>query len=275
MMRALSIFALSTILVGFSVSAKAAESRKELGLRLDALQARVLVLEERMLTGDPAAVRLQQQYDAVAAQLSNQIGITERLQFENRKREDETKGLQNALDLMSKELQSVRAEAQGANAALGRFLTGDGEVAKEEQTAIAALAISDDDTAFAAQQLYSEAKGYLEQGYFDQARAGFDVFVSDYGTQPLAGPALFWLGEIAAVQGDFRSAIAAYIETLKRFPKGSKAPEAMVKLGSALGALGDTVEACRTLKAFPNQYPKANAGVRARADIERRRVGCS
>lgn len=275
MTRLILCLILFALTLAFAEPAKAAESRKEMALRIDSLQMRVDALENLMLTGDPAAVRLQQQFEALAAQLREQIGNNERLQFENRKRQDEYIGLQRTVDLLAKDLQSVRDEARGANAALGRFLTGEGEPAKEEHLSAKALAASDDEAALAMQRSYEEAKSYLEQGYFDQARAGFDVFVTEHGEHALSGPALFWLGEIAAVQGDFRSATNAYIETLKRFPKGSKAPEAMVKLGAALGALGDTEEACRTLKAVPGQYPKATAGVRARADIERRRAGCS
>ncbi len=259
------------LLTGMAMPVSAAESKKEIAARLDALTSRVDVVENRM----PAAVNMQQRLDDLETQLRAQTGAIERLEFENRKRRDELAGLQSAVDLLSKEVQFAASAARNANAMLGRFLTDEGEPVSEERAGVPASQSIDEGMALMAQQRYGEAKTYLEQGYFDQARAGFEAFVAEYDAQPLAGPALFWLGEIAIVQGDFRSAINAYIESLKRFPKGSKAPEAMVKLGAALFALGDQEEACRTLKAFPGQYPKANAGVRARAGIERRRAGCS
>lgn len=259
-----------SFMVGIAMSAGASESKKEIAARLDALQTRVDAVENRM----PEATQLQQRLDDMEVQLRTQTGANERLEFENRKRRDELTGLQRAIDVLAKEMQDIRQETRNANAALGRYITGDGEPTREEQIGTRTNDLVDEN-AMAAKQRYNEAKAYLEQGYFDQARTAFDGFVSAYSSDPLAGPALYWLGEIAAVQGDFRGATNAYIETLKRFPKGSKAPEAMVKLGAALNALGDKEEACRTLKAFPGQYPKAAAGIRARAGIERRRAGCS
>jgi len=272
-MRYAIAVAMLIVLAGANAPASASESRKQLGLRLDALTARVKVLEGRMLTGDPAALRLQQRLDDLEAQLRTQTGANERISFENRKLQESLKSLQSAVDLLSREMQDVRAQAHNANAALGRFLTGDAPPASESG-AKAMAALKDEQMAAAMQKNYGEAKSSLAQGYFDQAKAGFSAFVERYGDQPLAGPALFWLGEIAAVQGDYRAAAKAYIETLKRFPKGSKAPEAMVRLGAALNAMGDKAEDCRTLKAFSGQYPKASAAVRARAKIERQRAGC-
>ncbi len=267
-MRHAILFVLIFLLAGTVVPANAAESKKEIALRLDGVQGRVDKIETRM----PAAVNMQQRLDDLETQLRNQTGANERLEFENRKRRDELAGLQSAVKILSKEVQLALGAARNANAMLGRFLIGEGVPVQEEQSA--ANAAADDEAALMAQQRYGEAKTYLEQGYFDQAKVSFEAFVAEYGSVELTGPALFWLGEIAAVQGDFRAATNAYIETLKRFPKGSKAPEAMVKLGASLFALGDQEEACRTLKAFPGQYPKAAAGIRARAGIERRRAGC-
>lgn len=269
---AIPLLALS-VLAGALAPASASESRKQLGLRLDALTERVKALEERMLTGDPAAVRLQQRLDDLEAQLRTQTGASERISFENRKLREQLKSLQSAVNLLSREMQDVREQARQANAALGRYLTGDAAPARESG-ARAMAAIKDEQLAAAMQKSYADAKSALEQGYFDQAKAGFEAFVQRFGDQPLAGPALFWLGEINAVQGDYRAAANAYIESLKRFPKGSKAPEAMVRLGAALNAMGDKTEACRTLKAFPGRYPKASAAVRVRAKIERQRAGC-
>ncbi len=269
-MRLITSLVLISFLAGVSMPARAAESKKEIAARLDAVQKRVEMLEGRM----PAAVQMQERLDDLESQLRSQTGTTERLEFENRKRRDELIALQRAFDILSKDVQEARTAARQANAALGRMLTGEGGPVREEQALNGNAPVSDA-YALEAKTAYDEAKAFLEQGYFDQARAAFEGFITSYGDDPLAGPALFWLGEINAVQGDFRSATNAYIETLKRFPKGSKAPEAMVKLGAALFALGDQEEACRALKAFPAQYPKAAAGVRARAKIERARAGCS
>ena len=267
MMRYVLTLLLLSFLTGAAVPARAAESKKEMAARIDALQTRMDAVENRM----PSAVNFQQRLDDMETQLQGLTGTNERLEFENRQRKDELKGLQRTVDLLADEVQKTRETARNANAALGRFITGEDVPPSEERPNNTA---EPDEETLAAQQRYAEAKAFLEQGYFDQAQNAFEAYITDYASLPLAGPALYWLGEIAAVKGDYRGATNAYIETLKRFPKGSKAPEAMVKLGAALFALGDKVEACRALKAFPSQYPKAAAGVRARAEIESRRAGC-
>ncbi len=250
------------------------ESRKELAARLDDTQARLKVLEDRMLTGDPAAVRLQQRLDDLEAQMRRQVGDNERLGFENKRLREDLDTVQSALKLVGADAQTAKAQAMQANAALGRYITGGEPAHEESQAAAAAKNAAFDSQQAQIQSQYNEAKGYLERGFFDQALAAFEAFTSAYPTDALSGPAFYWMGEIMAVQGKPREAANQYIATLKQFPKGSKAPEAMVRLGATLYTMGDAAEACRTLRAVSKTYPKASASVKAKARLERRRANC-
>lgn len=271
------------VLIMFSLltaPAQAAESRKELGERLDALTARVKVLEDRMLTGDPAAVRLQERIDSLEKSMREQTGENERLRFENQQQREDIKTLKSEMDLIQSDLNKALSDSAEARRALGAYITGDTAGGDDAEATgadnpVQDTAASGDVAADSPDADFAQARKYLNNGDFDQAGFALNAFVQKYPKNKQAGEALFWLGEIAMVRNDPHTAASLYIKTLKEFPKGRLAPDAMVKLASALNALGDKKEACNTLKVFPKQYPKAGAAVKAKAGIEAQRAGCS
>jgi tol-pal system protein YbgF len=294
-MRFLSVFVLVQILLS-GVSASAAESRKELGLRLDAATQRIQVLEDRMLTGDPAAVRLQQRVDELERQLRGQVGENERLRFENARQRSDIDAIRKELDLLNTDVRQAREDAASARTALGGYITGgseDGVTASDGFADGAASAGFADGAASAAdarpastdvpptdipddaEARFADSRHILENGFFDQAYTSLQGFVQDFPKHKRSGEALYWLGEIQMVRGNASGAAEHYVASLKNFRKGERAPDAMVKLAAAFAAMGDKEEACRTLKLFPREYPKANAAVKTKADIERRRAGCA
>jgi len=285
-MRFLSVFVIVQILLS-GVSASAAESRKELGLRLDAATQRIQVLEDRMLTGDPAAVRLQQRVDELERQLRGQVGENERLRFENARQRSDIDAIRKELDLLNTDVRQAREDAASARTALGGYITGGSEdgVAASDGFVDGAVSAADAGPASTdapptdipddAEARFAESRHILENGFFDQAYTSLQGFVQDFPKHKRSGEALYWLGEIQMVRGNAAGAAEHYVASLKDFRKGERAPDAMVKLASAFAAMGDKEEACRTLKLFPREYPKANAAVKTKADIERRRAGCA
>ncbi len=264
-------------------AAMAAESRKELGLRMDVLTARVQVLEDRMLTGDPAAIRLQQRVDELERQLRDQIGENERLRFENARQRSDIDAIRRELGLLGSDVQSAKETARLARAALGGYITGTIFDPNAPVAVLPPLGTSADDGAApdldeptqSAEARFAEARKILESGFFEQAFVSLSTFVKDFPDHALSGEALYWLGEIQMVRGDAPAAAKQYLTSLKKFKRGALAPDAMVKLAAAFAAMGDQAEACRTLKLFPKEYPKASAAVKTKAEIESRRAGCT
>jgi TolA-binding protein len=84
----------------------------------------------------------------------------------------------------------------------------------------------------------------------------------------------YWLGESYYVRGGYADAADSYIASMKRDPRGLKAPDAMVRLASVLRELGKVTEACATLGSFPGQYPDAPQIVKDKAAEEAARTGC-
>ena len=73
--------------------------------------------------------------------------------------------------------------------------------------------------------------------------------------------------------GDTRSAARAYLEAFSADQRGTNAPSALFKLGSALGRLGQTNEACVTLGEVSARFPNSDAALEANSQM--RNIGCS
>ena len=62
--------------------------------------------------------------------------------------------------------------------------------------------------------------------------------------------------------------------TIKKYPKGRRAPDSLLKLGISLNRLGQAEQACAAYQAVNAEYPKA-VDARKRAHIEAKRARCS
>jgi tol-pal system protein YbgF len=122
---------------------------------------------------------------------------------------------------------------------------------------------------------YEQSRAKILQKDYAGAASGLEAFLKAYPDDPLAGAAQYWLGESHYAQGHFDDAAAAFLTGLKKYPKSSKAPDSMLKLGMTLNEMGQKKESCATLAEIPNRYPQASLAIKQRAQKERERAGCS
>ena len=100
-------------------------------------------------------------------------------------------------------------------------------------------------------------------------------FIQRYPNDSLAGNAQYWLGETYYVRKDYNNAAAVFAEGYQKYPKGGKAADNLLKLGMALGQLGQKTDACRapsrdsTTTSRPRP-PRSRTAVATR----RRSIGC-
>lgn len=283
-----------------------AQSRKELAAQNAALAERVVILEDRMLTGDPAAERLMQRIDALEASQRTLTGEAERLRFER----DELRADIAALNEVVKELESLAArttvhldavdlmavQAQQQTAQPGQpqqaypyggnsgVPVSGGEVplagGSGQPSAIPSaptfreVTIPVQETFPEISALPSSGKRKLAEGDFVGAQTDFKKYLEAMPDATNAGEVSFWLGETYYVRQGYADAADAYITSMRKAPRGIKAPDAMVRLAAALRGLGQTAEACKTLDSFPVQFPNAPPSVRAKAQTEIARTGC-
>ncbi|MEE2566405.1 tol-pal system protein YbgF [Hyphobacterium marinum] len=276
-----------------------AQSRREMAQRLDAAEARIAEMESRFMAGDPVADRLLTRVDALERELGELTGEVERLNFENRQ-------LRQSLEELTRQVarrtpqpgtsDGASLSARDADSAMtGRTGRGDGpadltggyatsdpddpygdarEAATRPLGATRAAAGADVAPAISSDQVFGRARARLAEGDYAGAQEGFLNFVEAYPDDSLTGEAQYWLGETYFVDGAYADAADAYIASLRAAPQGAKAPDAMVRLASSLGALGRTDDACETLARFGRQFPNAGPEARSRASRESLRAGC-
>ncbi|MBM3565782.1 MAG: tol-pal system protein YbgF [Alphaproteobacteria bacterium] len=121
---------------------------------------------------------------------------------------------------------------------------------------------------------YDYAFGLLRQANYDRAELAWSEFLKAHSGDPLAGNARYWLGETHYVRGNYLKAAEIFAENYKQDPKGSKAPDTLLKLGMSLAQLDRGAQACVTFSELGKKFPKAPEGIRGPMERERKRLAC-
>lgn len=125
-----------------------------------------------------------------------------------------------------------------------------------------------------AKDRYDFALTLLRKRDYPGAESALRQFVDAHGGDPLAGAAMYWLGETYYVRENYRDAAAVFVDTFSNYPNSNKAPDSLLKLGMSLGALGKTDAACTAFATLREKYPSARARVLRTAEAQGTRFGC-
>jgi tol-pal system protein YbgF len=118
------------------------------------------------------------------------------------------------------------------------------------------------------------AYNYVLRRDYVLAEDGFRGFLSKYPNDRLTGDATFWMGESLYQRQRFRDAAEAFLNVSTKFEGNAKAPDALLRLGQSLAALGEKEAACASLGEVLRKFPRASAGVKAGVEREQKRVRC-
>ncbi|HVM79142.1 MAG TPA: tol-pal system protein YbgF [Stellaceae bacterium] len=121
---------------------------------------------------------------------------------------------------------------------------------------------------------YNYAFGLLRQARYEDAEQAFRTFIQHNPNDPLAASAQYWLGESYYARKDYSQAASAFAECYEKYPKGTKAPDSLLKLGMSLANLGQKDNACRAFLRLEHDFPQAQSYIKERETAEKRRVGC-
>ncbi len=119
---------------------------------------------------------------------------------------------------------------------------------------------------------FDRAREVLGQCDFRTAEALLKTFTETYLAGPLTQEAHFLRGEALAQLGETANSARAYLEAFSGDPNGARAPEALLKLGQSLAALGQGPEACVTLQEVGVRYPGGQPAMEAQAAMQG--LGC-
>lgn len=121
---------------------------------------------------------------------------------------------------------------------------------------------------------YEANYALYKNGQYDAAAIGLQEFIQKYPRDRLLPDAAFFLGESFARLGRHREAAEQFLKLSTDYAKSTRAPDALLRLGVALNALGAKDQACATYQEVDRKYPSAAPDVRAGVDRELKRAHC-
>jgi tol-pal system protein YbgF len=121
---------------------------------------------------------------------------------------------------------------------------------------------------------YDLALATLKDGSFEVAEKKFADFIKQYPASRLQSNATFWHAETYYRRGVYNKAAINYLQSYKKYPKGSKAPDALLKLSYSLASLNKNKEACSMLEKLELEFPKRSISSIKRAKEARARFRC-
>ncbi|TMJ23212.1 MAG: tol-pal system protein YbgF [Alphaproteobacteria bacterium] len=180
---------------------------------------------------------------------------------------------------------SLNPSAPGAPHALGSIAAGPasrpGEMADAGMTAPQAPRNAPAGTAVATlppsqtpKDEFDLAYGYVLRRDYVLAEEGLRAFLSKYPNDRLTGDATYWLGESLYQRQRYRDAAESFLNVSTKFEGNARAPNALVRLGQSLAALGEKEAACASLGEVLRKFPRASAGLRQEVEREQKRVRC-
>ena len=124
------------------------------------------------------------------------------------------------------------------------------------------------------EEQYKFAISFIKVGDYDTAELALREFVDNNSKHKLAGNAQYWYGETFRIRQLYQDAATAYLDGYQKYPKSSKAPVNLLKLGVMLVQIGEKEQGCSMILAIKDQYPKANQSVIQKAEYEKKKFNC-
>ena len=124
------------------------------------------------------------------------------------------------------------------------------------------------------EEQYKFAVSFIKVGDYETAELALREFVDNNSSHELAGNAQYWYGETFRVRQLYQDAATAYLNGYQKYPKSSKAPINLLKLGVSMVQIGEKEEGCKMISGVKEQYPEANQSVLQKAKYEEKKFGC-
>ncbi len=121
---------------------------------------------------------------------------------------------------------------------------------------------------------FDVAFGYYRQKEYETAEKSFAAFIQKNPKSRMTADATYYLGESFFQRNRPREAAEQYLKISTLYANSPHAPDAMLRLGQSLSALGAREQACATFAEIQRKYPNAAPSVKAGADREAKRVQC-
>jgi len=121
---------------------------------------------------------------------------------------------------------------------------------------------------------YAVAISFIKIGDYENAEYALKEFIEINSNHELAGNAQYWYGETFRVREYYHDAAQAYLDGYQNYPKSSKGPINLLKLGVTLVKLGEWEQGCYMINGVKPEYPKASPSVLEKAKYENSKYKC-
>ncbi len=92
-------------------------------------------------------------------------------------------------------------------------------------------------------------------------------FAANHKDSPLADNSLYWAARCYALKGDQNQAVSKFYDVVTKYPKGDKAPAALLAQGNLFVDMGDTPDARLALSKLIRDYPNSEEAPKARQKL--------
>lgn len=247
-MRKLGAVFLVTLVSGCAVSPE----EDPVQIKLNEIDGRVQRIER--VVSNQSLLEMAQRLDAAQADMRSLRGRIEELENSN-----------EALRKQSRELYSD-LDKRIAGFGTGAAGTGPGGAAGPGTGPVGAPAGG---SAAAEQAAYNQAFDQLKASNYAGAIGGFEAFLGQYPTSPIAENAQYWLGEAHYAKGEYDKAATAFRAVGERWPNSRKSPDALLKLGYSQIELKQVSAARVTLSDVTRKFPDSDAAKLAAERLRR------
>lgn len=113
-----------------------------------------------------------------------------------------------------------------------------------------------------AKKAYETALSQVQARQYDRGLEGLNAFLVRWPDHPYAENAMYWRGEAYFAQGEYLRAAEQFDAVIARFGSGSKAPDALLKVGMCHDRLGASGRAREYWDRLKREYPRSDAAKR-------------
>lgn len=239
--------------------------------RLQAVENKLIEIQRRIGAQDSS--RLDDEQLRLRDEIRNLRGEIERVTYDFRQQENRSKQLYVDLDERLQRLESGRAPAAAAPAAVfpppsAAAPSASSNVpnivptlpaASAPPPANAAVVISAPAGNAEEEGAYLATFDLLKNGKYDEAVRGFEDMLSKWPNGRYADNAAYWMGEASYVKRDYNAAAEAFNRVISQYPQSAKVPDALYKLGLTQMELKQTDKGRATLEQVVSRFPGSNA----------------
>ncbi|UCH75826.1 MAG: tol-pal system protein YbgF [Rhodospirillales bacterium] len=227
--------------------------------------------------GTDVAARMQLQISKMQEQLRSMNGRVEEIQHRISVLEQRLDRMADDLEIRLQQIEDAVATGGGgkplaAPAGVAGGAAAGGAVSTQPPASPAALGLPADAS---AREQYDFAFDLLKKRDYGGASVALQAFLDKNPDDPLAGNAIYWLGETHYVQKEYKTAAKVFLDGYQKYPTGAKAPDNLLKLGMSLAAYGDTGSACKTFSKLLSTFPQAPVRITKAAKNEQNKLNCN